>query len=301
MTTLGQAFDRTVERLRAAGVPSPEADARWLVTDAAGIDPRREPDRLLGPAGADRLAAHVERRAGRVPLQLVLGTAAFRTIELRCRPGVFIPRPETEVLAGIAIDLVGRIRAEQPLRDRAIVVREPCCGTGAIGLSVASETHGATITLADHSQDAVGLALENVGLLSAAGRLRSPVAVRHGDLLDAFDPADRGAVDVLVANPPYLPAADLPGLEPEVADHDPHDALSGGADGHELVDVLLGAAGDWLAPGGAVALEIDARRAVATAALARRSGLVDVEVRRDLTGAERFIVARRPGDVAARR
>jgi release factor glutamine methyltransferase len=301
MTTLAQATELTVERLRAAGVPSPEVDARWLVADAAGIDPRREPGRLLGPAGSSRLAAQVARRARREPLQLVVGSTVFRDIELRCRPGVFIPRPETEVLVGIAIELVGRSRAGRASEGRPIVVREPCCGTGAVGLAIASEVAGASVALADRSDAAVALAEENRRLLVADGRLRSPVEVRHGDLLAAFDPADRGVIDVLVVNPPYLPAADLPGLEPEVVEHDPHDALSGGPDGHEVVDALLAAATDWLTPGGAVVLEIDARRAEAAVGVAARMGLVDIEVRPDLTGAQRFIVARRPEPGTARR
>jgi release factor glutamine methyltransferase len=295
MTTLAEATDAAAETLRLSGVPSPETDARWLVADVAGVDPRREPHRSLGSAEAERLAGLVQRRVHREPLQLVLGTTAFRTIELRCRPGVFIPRPETEVLAGIAIAFVRGMSEQQSHDGRAIVVREPCCGTGAVGLAVASEVVGATIALADRSEAAVALAEENRRSIERAGLLRSHVEVRRGDLLEAFDPADRGAVDVLVANPPYLPAADLAGLDPEVAGHDPHDALSGGADGHELVDRLLAAAADWLTPGGVVLLEIDARRAAGTVSVARRVGLVDVEVHRDLTGAERFVVGRRPG------
>jgi release factor glutamine methyltransferase len=113
--------------------------------------------------------------------------------------------------------------------------------------------------------------------------------------MDAFDPADRGRIDVLVANPPYLPASDLPTMEHEVAGHDPHDALFGGPDGHEVVDALLAAALEWLAPGGAVLLEIDARRSAETLDRARVLGLVEVEAHRDLTGADRFVLARTAG------
>jgi release factor glutamine methyltransferase len=119
--------------------------------------------------------------------------------------------------------------------------------------------------------------------------------------MDAFDPADRGRVDVLVANPPYLPLADLATMEPEVAEHDPHDALFGGPEGHEVVDELLAAAGEWLAPGGAVVLEVDARRCASALDRARGLGLVDVEALRDLTGAQRFVRARRPGSDRDRR
>jgi release factor glutamine methyltransferase len=295
VTTLAEAQTDVAARLRSADVPSPEVDARWLVEAVAGQDPRRAPDVPLGPDAARALASLVARRCAREPLQLVLGTAPFRDLELRCRPGVFVPRPETEVLAGIVLELV-RDRAD--VSDPAIVL-EPCCGTGAVGLAVASDTADAIVTIADRSPDAVALAQENHDRLAADGRLRSPVTVRSGSLMDAFDPADRGRVDVLVANPPYLPLDDLATMEPEVAAHDPHDALFGGPDGHEVVDALLAAAGEWLAPGGTVVLEIDARRCDDALARARAHGLVGVEVRRDLTGADRFVLARRPRPASA--
>ena len=295
-TTLGDAVAEVARTLRDAGVASPEVDARWLVEAASGADPRRTPDASLTPDAADALAPLVVRRSAREPLQLVIGTTAFRTIELRCRPGVFVPRPETEVLAGIAIDLV---RDVGPVGER-VVVHEPCCGTGAVGLAVASEVDGAVVLLGDRSERAVALARENRDLLSDAGLLRVPVEVHRGELLDAFIGSEHGRPDLIVANPPYLPDADLATLDPEVRAHDPHDALAGGPDGHEVVDALLEAAATALAPGGVVLLEIDARRAGEAVALARRVGLIDVEVRSDLTGAERFVLARRPGPSGAR-
>lgn len=294
--TLGDAVVATARTLRDAGVASPEVDARWLVEAASGIDPRRAPDAALTPAAADALAPLVVRRSAREPLQLVVGTAAFRTIELRCRPGVFVPRPETEVLAGLAIDLV---RAARPAGER-VVVHEPCCGTGAVGLAVASEVDGAVVLLGDRSERAVSLARENRDLLAEAGLLRATVEVHRGELLDAFAGSEHGRADVIVANPPYLPVGDLATLDPEVGAHDPHDALAGGPDGHEVVDALLDAAAAALAPGGAVVIEIDARRADEAVAVARRAGLVDAEVRPDLTGAERFVLARRPGPAGSR-
>jgi release factor glutamine methyltransferase len=284
--------------LRASGVASPEVDARWLVEAASGSDPRRSPDEALSAAAARILDGMVVRRSAREPLQLVVGITAFRHIELRCRAGVFVPRPETEVLAGIAVDLV---RSSRRPGGGPVVVHEPCCGTGAVGLAVASEVDGAVVLLGDRSAAAVALATENRDLLAGAGRLRSTVEVRRGDLLEAFAGLPHGAADVIVANPPYLPADDVAGLEPEVADHDPHDALAGGTDGHEVVDALLAAAVGELAPGGAVVLEIDARRAAETLDVALGLGLVDVEVRPDLTGAPRFVLARRAGPGSVRR
>ena len=307
MTTLAEALATTVAHLRDAGVPSPEVDARWLVEAATGGDPRRAPDRPLAPGEQQVLDELRARRGAREPLQLVIGTAAFRDLELRCRPGVFVPRPETEVLAGLAIEIVrGMQLEERALTGRPVVVHEPCCGTGAVGLAVANEIDGAVVLIADRSDAAVALATENRDLLASIGRLRSPVEVCQGELLDAFAASSHGAPDVIVANPPYLPQAEIAQLEPEVAGHDPHDALAGGPDGHEVVDALLAAAAArvapaGLAPGGAIVLEIDARRAADTVARVRSVGLVDVQVHRDLTGAERFVVARRPGPDAGHR
>ena len=273
--------------LAAAGVPSPDADARWLcehVRDHLG-DPASD------PAAADALAALVARRAAREPLQLVLGTWAFRTVELVCRPGVFVPRPETEAVAGAAIDAA---RAAGP----GARVAEPCTGSGAIACALLAEVAGVEVVATDHDPRAVAAARENLARVGD-GRAGPPPApgasaqVRHGELLAPLDPAWRGHLDVLVANPPYLPTADVASWEPEVTDHDPHDALLGGPDGHEVVDRLLTLAGTWLAPGGTVVVEIDERRGGDAAAAARAAGLVGVRLVHDLSGADRAITGRR--------
>jgi HemK-like putative methylase len=215
VTTLAEALAATAAELREAGVPSPDVDARWLVEAATGVDPRRVPDRVLTDDESRTLIELRARRRAREPLQLVIGTAAFREIELRCQPGVFVPRPETEVLAGLAITVVRGLQAGARGRTgRPIVVHEPCCGTGAIGLAVASEVDGALLLLGDRSDAAVTLATENRDLLAAAGTLRSSVEVVRGDLLEAFTASPHGAADVIVANPPYLPASDLAGSSP---------------------------------------------------------------------------------------
>jgi release factor glutamine methyltransferase len=275
-------------RLALAGVPSPDADARWLVAhvvEVAGTPTG---------CGAALLDGLVARRAAREPLQLVLGSWPFRTVELRCRPGVFVPRPETEVVAGVAIDAA---RAAGP---RPTIV-EPCTGTGAIACSLLAEVPGATIMATDLDPAAVELATENLarvaegaaGPASAAPGARATVVA--GDLLDPVDPALRGHLDVLVANPPYLPARDRGSWEVEVADHDPDAALVGGPDGHEVVDAVLAAAVAWLAPSGSVVVEIDERRGEEALAVAGRVGLLDARLVHDLTGAARAVLARAPG------
>ena len=294
MTDLAGAAAAATAVLTAAGVASPAVDARWLVAAAAGHDPRRRPAAPLDPAAAARLDALVARRAAREPLQLVIGTTAFRTLTLACVPGVFVPRPETEVLAGLAVTAA---RAAVAAHGTALVV-EPCCGTGAVALAVAVEVPGARVVAGDVDPAAVALARAN----AAEVRDLRPGAVeaREGDLLEVLAPDERGHVDVVVANPPYLPRADLPTLPPEVADHDPHRALFGGPDGHEVVGALLGAAAAALTPGGTVLCEIDARRGDDALARAAAAGLVDAELHRDLGGAARFLGARRPGPQVAR-
>lgn len=298
MTTLAEALAHTVGALRAAAVRSPEVDARWLIEAATGLDPRHHPDHPLTDPEAEVLTALRDRRADREPLQLVIGATDFRMITLRCRTGVFVPRPETEILAGLAVDLV---RATARPTGAPVVVHEPCCGTGAVGLAIASEVDGAVVLLGDRSEAAVALASENRDALARQGALRSSVEVHQGDLLSAFLSSAHRPPDLIVANPPYLPHSDLDGLEPEVAVHDPHGALFGGEDGHEVVDVLLADAREALVPGGVVLLEIDARRAGSTLAHALDVGLVDASIHHDLNGAPRFVVARRPGPDLGRR
>lgn len=289
---LADAVGRVTAILTAAGVPSPGVDARWLVAHAAGSDPRVAGERPLTAAAGAALEDLVRRRAGREPLQLVLGECDFRVLRLLCAPGVFVPRPETEVVAGVAIDLA-RAAGPRPL------VAEPCTGSGAIACSLAAEVVGARVLAADVDARAVAAARHNARRLSegAAGPAGTApgatVEIRHAPLLADLPEEVHGRLDVLVANPPYLPAADRGTWEPEVARHDPDAALVGGADGHEVVTELTAAAGHWLRPGGALVLEIDARRSDEACATAREAGLVDVRAMADLTGAPRVLIARR--------
>lgn len=270
-------------RLAEAGVPTPDVDARLLVYHATEV---------AGPQPEEVLDALVERRCRREPLQLVLGRTWFRHLELVCMPGVFVPRPETEIVAGLAIAAARRVT-----RPRVV---EPCCGGGAIGLSVAVEVPHAQVVAADVDPAAVAACRINLERLRAGAAgvpslaAGANVEVRVSDLLAGIDPALRGEVDVLVANPPYLPAADRATWEPEVRDHDPAHALVGGQDGHEVVEALLRDAAAWLAPHGTVVVEIDERRGGDATAAAAAVGLEAVRVERDLTGADRVLVAVQP-------
>lgn len=244
---------KIVERLRAAGVPTPEVDARWLLSlDVSDVE--RE--------------ALIRRREAREPLQLLLGTWPFRNVDLTLQPGVFIPRPETEVVAGVAIEAARTAR----------LIVDLCTGSGAIAAAIADETTAPTIVATDTSHAAVDLARRNTA------RWSDRVEVRLGDLFEPIQDL-AGTVDVLVANPPYLPAETR---EPEV-EHDPSDALVGGLDGHEVVNAILDAATSVLASGGTVVVEIDDRRGPEAADHAWSAGLADVSIITDLAGRDRAV------------
>lgn len=277
------AVTAVARRLAAAGIPAAQAEARWLVEHvAAGCPGSTVPQ--------DRLEVLVRRRLAGEPLQLLLGRWPFRTVELTLEPGVFVPRPETEVVAGLAIDHARGL-------GRPALAAEPCTGSGAITCALVAEVDGIEVVATDVEPQAVALARRNLAAVrDATGAVarRSRAEVHLGDLLDPLPAVVRGRLDLLVANPPYLPLADRDEMATEVVDHDPARALFGGADGHEVVDRLARAARDWLAPGGLLVVELDDRRGAEAAARARSLGLREVRVERDLTGRDRALVAVAP-------
>lgn len=294
-------------RLAAAGVSGPYAEARWLVEHALrdadprdGVAPRGPRDRAGDRAAvairepaldvSDRLApaleALVARRLEHEPLQLVLGRWPFRTVELELLPGVFVPRPETEVVAGVAIDHARRL-------GPGALVAEPCTGSGAIAASLLAEVEDVEVYATDRSPAAVALARRNLAAVSK-GTASPRAHVLEGDLLAPVPRRLCGRLEVLVANPPYLPHGDRGRLAPEVAEHDPAAALFGGEDGHEVVERLLTAARQWLRPGGVVVLEIDDRRGEEACAAARAAGLAQAHLVADLAGRDRAVVATAP-------
>lgn len=260
------------------GVEAPEVSAEALMmlvlrTDRASLYAR---EHGLSAAEARAYGRALCLRCTGTPLQHLTGEQGFRHLVLTVRAGVFIPRPETEVLVDVALELLDN--AASPC------VVDLCTGSGAVALAIADERPGAQVIATDVSEAAVALAREN------AERLGLALDVRAGDLFEPLPEECRGEVDLVVANPPYLSielAADLP---PEVH-ADPPEALFGGL---ELTRRLITEAIAWLRPGGALAVECDERAAAAVAAAARDAGFEEVLVRRDLNGRDRVVGARRP-------
>ncbi|WP_456823340.1 peptide chain release factor N(5)-glutamine methyltransferase [Cellulomonas sp. P5_E12] len=268
--------------LAEAGVPSPRHDATALAAHVLGRERLELAVAPLVPDGfAEKFAGLVERRRLREPLQHLVGTTGFRYLTLLVEPGVFVPRPETEVVAQVAIDEAAR------LTDPLVV--DLCCGAGGIAVAVATEVPGARVVAVDLSPEAVDLTRRNAEHNGATLR------VEHGDVADPTLLSELdGTVDVLVANPPYIPP-DAEPVDPEVRDHDPDLALyGGGVDGLEVPRAVLRAAARLLVPGGLLVMEhAEVQDAAARADALAMGAFVDVESRPDLTGRPRMLVARR--------
>jgi release factor glutamine methyltransferase len=241
-------------------------------------------DEVDGDAAA-RFTALLEQRADRVPLQHLTGRAPFRHLELAVGPGVFVPRPETEQLAGWALARIAGL-------DSPVVV-DLGSGSGALALAIAQEHPGARVTAVERDPAAAAWTRANARARAAAGD--TPVTVLDGDLTDPglLRELD-GAVDVVVSNPPYVPEG--AGLPREVAEHDPPLALWGGEDGLDVVRGLLVTAARLLRPGGWLGVEHADQQGTSLPALVRSTGgWVDVEDHPDLAGRPRYTTARRSG------
>jgi release factor glutamine methyltransferase len=260
------------------GVDAPRVSAeelmvRLLGTDRASVYARRDG---LTTEEARAYGRALCRRCTGTPLQHLTGEQGFRRLVLSVRPGVFVPRPETEVLVDVALEA---------LRGSASpVVVDLCTGSGAVALAIADERPGARVWATDVSEDAISLAGEN------AARLGLPVQPLVGDLFDPLPSELRGRVDLVVANPPYLAVDEQPTLPVEVRAEPPR-ALYGGP---ELTERLFHGATGWLRPDGMVAIEIREDTADIAVAAARKQGFVDPIVRKDLAGRDRVVAARAP-------
>jgi release factor glutamine methyltransferase len=273
------------ERLRAAGVDSAQWDVEQLAAFVAGVSRSRLPVLTeLDAACAARFEELVARRADRVPLQHLTGSVGFRYIDLDVGPGVFIPRPETEVVAGIAVD-VAREAGASP------VVVDLCSGSGAIALAVANELPGADVHAVELDESAVRWLTRNATRRRDAGD--TGIAVHQADVSDAL-PELNGTVDVVVSNPPYVAADELELVDPEVRDHDPRLALVADHDGLAVIRQVAVTALRLLRPGGWVVVEHSDRQGESAPAVLTGAGFVDVTDRPDLAARPRLATGRNP-------
>lgn len=271
------------ERLATADVPNAAVDAQLLLAHAwevsVGELQRRQ---LLGeepPAAvAERFAELIDERVTRVPLQHLTGSAPFRGIELRVGPGVFIPRPETELL----VDLVLAEVADRP----GLQVVDLCTGSGAIALAIKDEAPSLSVAAVELDPMAHAWAARNAHLLGLE------VAIVQGPAESAL-PGREGTLDVVVSNPPYIPVGMVP-IDPEVRDHDPEVALYGGSDdGLRIPLAVARRAHELLRPGGLLVMEHADSQGVSLPAALTREGWTDVVDHRDLADRPRAVTARR--------
>ena len=286
MSTVREAISAATAALAEAGIDSARVDAELLAAHVAGSDRGRlSLIDITDAAFRDRFTDAVRKRAQRIPLQHITGTAPFGPIEVHVGPGVFIPRPETESLLQWALD--------QDLPAEPVIV-DLCTGSGALAVALAT-------ALANERPDATVIAVDDdPRALEYARRNASATQVRliQADVTDpAALPELVGSVDLVVANPPYvLTGAEL---EPEVAKHDPPHALFGGEDGMAVIGPLVRRAAAWLRPGGLLAVEHDDTTSAATVETLSATGAFDdITSHRDLSGRPRFVTGRR---VTARR
>lgn len=267
---MGSALEAAVDGMRAAGVETPSLDAELLLAEATGWDRAAlaaSPEAEIPPPAARRFGEMVRRRLRREPVAYIVGRRGFRRIELDVDPRVLIPRPETELLVELALELAPRS------------VLDVGTGSGAVALAIADELPGCEVTATDTSAAALEVARGNAERLGLAARVR---------LLAGTVPKD-GEFDLLVANLPYVAALDWPTLQPEVTEWEPREALLAGPDGLDAIRTFLDAEPEAKC----VALEVGEGQAAAVAGMVETAGFGTVEMRKDLAGIERVVAGRR--------
>lgn len=266
-------------RLTAAGCPDADFDGRELFRLVTGADLRLA-DQPLTAAQADRLETLTVRRADREPLQYLCGSWPFLDFELAVGPGVLCPRADTEVVAEAAAGLLAGVQKPKVL--------DLCAGTGCLGLGVKRFCPDAVVTSLEKSPEAFRYLEQN-----AKNALHRPAATPvRGDLFTYWETLPEGELDLIVSNPPYLTAAEMQQLQPEVA-REPAMALEAGADGLVFYRAIAEHYQKALRPGGALALEIGWQQREAVTALLAENGWVEIACKKDYGGNDRCITARR--------
>lgn len=280
--TIAQARRALAAALRDAGIETPEVDARILIGHALGLDHAAltaRGDTRLDVAAIRQIDGFAARRLAREPVARILGCQEFWSLPLAVTPAVLVPRPDTETVVELALEQLSGARRVERLR-----ILDIGTGSGALLLALLTELPNATGTGTDISGAALAVARDNATTLALASRATF-IVTRFADGL-------AGPFDLIVSNPPYIAAADIDGLAPEVRCFDPRLALDGGADGLDAYRAIVADAARLLAPGGRLVLELGIGQAEPVAALFAAAGLIaTAPPRRDLAGIARAIVA----------
>ena len=283
--TVREQVEAATARLAAAGVPTPRADAEWLLAGLRGVGRGALAlsfAETMDGVQADRYERAVRRRERREPLQHILGWEEFRGLRFALTPAVMIPRPETELLVDWALALL------PPAAGGRRLAIDVGAGSGCIACGLARARGDVRVIAVEASPAAAAIATANVTRL----RLTGQVTVAVSDLFSGLRPT---RVDLIVANPPYLPTSTLGDLSPEVIDHEPRLALDGGERGLRIIRRIVADAPAWLKPAGVLVMETaGGEQAHDTAQLFSTAGLTDVALRGDLAGVERFVAGRMP-------
>ncbi len=284
--TIGSLITWAADDFRTRGIENPRLDAEVIVAYALSVTRMQliiDSQRPLGTEELTRLRELVKRRRQREPVAYLQGKREFYGRDFKVDSRVLIPRPDTETLVDVALSRTG----EKSLSMRAL---DLCTGSGCVGITLAKQRPTSSVVLTDLSADAVVVARENALRLGAYN-----VTTLCGDLYSALGEYRKSApealrsFDLITANPPYIPSAEVETLVPDIRSFEPRLALDGGADGLSLVSRIVSEARKYLAPGGVLAMEIGDQEADATSELFTRAGFVDVRKTRDLGRIERVV------------
>ena len=280
-------LSEAIQRFRSAGFENPENEARWIVETASGYSGASLPYGLEQQA-TERGVAHfdgmVERRLNHEPLQYVCGAWGFRTLDLMVDHRVLIPRPETEIVAGIALGELERNSS----KEKKIVV-DLGTGSGAIGLAIATEMEDVDVVLTDISSDALQVARANLAGLGAHG---TSVTIYQGSWFAALPKKYRKSFSLIVSNPPYISINEMKSLPPNVRDWEPRLALASGENGTEYLEIIVDEAEEWLKHSGSLVLEMAPHHVDAISERMLGRGYSDVQIFQDLSGRNRGVVGK---------
>jgi len=282
--TIGKVLEWATSDFRARGLPNPRLDADVLLAFALGETRVKlviDRDRPLDAEDLARFRELVKRRRSHEPVAYLVGAREFYGRSFRVDSRVLVPRPDTEALVDASLARTAHV-------SMSLRALDLCTGSGCVGITLARERPTSRVHATDTSEPALALARENALRLGAYN-----VSFALADLFAALDPV-RSRFDLVVANPPYIPSAEIEGLAPDVRDHEPRAAIDGGHDGFDLIRKIVEDAPRFLRPDGTLALEVGAGQARETARLLSTRGFGAVAATRDYAGIERVVAGRWP-------